>query len=146
MGFLDNLKKAFGGKPAAGGSSFGGGDAWTYWVHAQCRRCGEPLRARVDLRNEPSEDDDGSWFVRKGLTGSGKYYCFQTVDVTLHFSADKKRLLDAEATGGKVITAEEYPGLLAEWQAEQERRAAEENVDHEATKTTEAAKREGREE
>ena len=73
MGFLDNLKKAFGGKPAAGGSSFGGGDAWTHWVHAQCRRCGEPLRTRVDLRNEPSEEDDGTWVVRKGLTGTGKY-------------------------------------------------------------------------
>jgi hypothetical protein len=103
-------------------------------VHAQCRRCGEPLRARVDLRNEPSEEDDGAWFVRKGLTGSGKYYCFQTVDVTLHFSADKKRVLDAEATGGKIITAEEYPGLLAEWQAEQERRAAEESLNHEDAK------------
>jgi hypothetical protein len=126
MGFLDSLKKAFGGKPSGGGSSFGD-DQWTYWVHAQCRRCGEPLRARIDLRNEPSEDDDGTWLVRKGLTGSGKYYCFQTVDVTLRFSADKKSVVDSEATGGKIITAEEYPVLLTEWQEEQERRAAEEN-------------------
>ena len=128
MGFLDGLKKAFGGKPAgSGGSSFGSGDEWAYWVHAQCRRCGEPLRARIDLRNDPSEDDDGTWLVRKGLTGSGKYYCFQTVDVMLRFSKDKKTVLEADATGGTIITAEEYPALLAQWQEEQARRAAEEN-------------------
>lgn len=126
MGFLDSLKKAFGGKPSSGGSSFGN-EAWVYWVHAQCRRCGEPLRARIDLRNEPSEDNDGGWVVRKGLTGSGKYYCFQTVDVTLRFSRDKKKVLEADAAGGQIITAEEYPALLAQWQEEQARRAAEEN-------------------
>ena len=66
--------------------------------------------------------------MRKGLTGSGKYYCFQTVDVTLHFSGDKKKVVDADAAGGRIITEEEYPTLLAEWQAEQARRAAEENA------------------
>lgn len=124
MGFLDNLKKALSGKPASGGSNFGG-DEWAYWVHAQCRRCGEPLRARVDLRNDPSVDDDGTWVVRKGLTGSGKYYCFQTVEVTMRFSADKKKVLDADATGGKIITAEEYAAAFPKWQAEQERLAKE---------------------
>ena len=128
MGFLDNLKKAFGGKPAGaggGGSSSFGGDGWAYWIYAQCRRCGEPLRARIDLRNDPSEDDDGAWVVRKGLTGSGKYYCFQTVEVVLHFDRGKKNLLDSEAVGGKLITAEEYPALLAQWQKEQARLAEE---------------------
>ena len=125
MGFLDGLKKAFGGKPSGGGSSFGGGDEWAYWVHAQCRRCGEPLRARVDLRNDPSEDDDGTWFVRKGLTGSGAYYCFQTVDVTLRFDKSKKNVVEADAAGGTIITAEAYPALLQAWQDEQAHRAAE---------------------
>ena len=114
MGFLDSLKKALGGgKPAGSGSGGGGssaGDSWAYWVHAQCRRCGEPLRVRIDLRNEPSEEDDGTWVVRKGLTGSGKYYCFQTVEVMLHFDRAKKTVLDSDAVGGKLIAAEEYPG------------------------------------
>jgi hypothetical protein len=125
MGFLDGLKKALGGKPATSGGSKFGGDEWAYWVYAQCRRCGEPLRARVDLRNDPSEDEDGTWFVRKGLTGSGKYYCFQTVDVTLRFAKDKKNVLEADATGGKIITPEEYPTLLTQWQEEQARLAEE---------------------
>ncbi len=128
MGFLDGLKKAFGGgkSPAAGGGGSGfGDDKWAYWVYAQCNRCGEPLRARIDLRNDPSEQDDGVWIVRKGLIGSGKYYCFQTVDIELHFDHDKKAVLDSEAVGGKLITAEDYPGLLAQWQEEQSRLAAE---------------------
>ncbi len=129
MGFLDGLKKALGGsKPSlasGGGSNSFGDESWAYWVHAQCRRCGEPLRARVDLRNDPSEQDDGTWIVRKGLTGSGKYFCFQTVEVTLHFDHAKKTVLDSDAAGGKLITAEEYPALLQQWQAEQERLAGE---------------------
>ncbi len=126
MGFLDSLKKALGGKPSTGGSSFGG-DQWAYWVHAQCRRCGEPLRARIDLRNDPSLEDDGTWVVRKGLTGGGKYYCFQTVEVTLHFDQAKKAVLDSDAVGGKIITAEEYADALPQWEADQARRAAEQN-------------------
>jgi hypothetical protein len=129
MGFLDGLKKAFGGGKstgAGGGGRSGFGDeGWAYWVYAQCRRCGEPLRTRVDLRNDPSEEDDGTWIVRKGLTGSGKYYCFQTVDVMLHFDQAKKTVLDSDAAGGKLITAEEYPVLLAQWEEEQARLAAE---------------------
>ncbi len=124
MGLLDSLKKAFGGRPA-GGSSFGAGDQWAYWVYAQCRRCGEPLRARIDLRNDPSQEDDGTWLVRKGLTGSGKYYCFQTVEVTLHFDQAKKNILDSDAVGGNFITAEEYAAALPQWQAAQARLAAE---------------------
>jgi hypothetical protein len=128
MGFLDSLKKALGSKStvsSGGGRSGFGDEAWTYWVHAQCRRCGEPLRARIDLRNDPSQEDDGTWRVRKGLTGGGKFYCFQTVEVVLHFDKAKKTVLDGEVTGGKLITAEEYPVLLAEWQQEQARLAAE---------------------
>jgi hypothetical protein len=135
MGFLDSLKKAFAGKPAnkgkqsGGGSSFGDDGGRAYWVYAQCRRCGEPLRARVDLHNEPSEEEGGTWFVRKGLTGSGKYYCFQTVEVTLHFDRNKRNVLESEAVGGTLITAEEYPTLLAQWQEDQARQAEEQRTE-----------------
>jgi hypothetical protein len=118
MGFLDNLRNALGGqkadKKAAGGgsSSFGSGDASTYWIYAQCRRCGEPLRGRVNLANDPSLDDDGeTWVVRKGLIGSGVNRCFQTVEMTLKFDAKKQNVIASEAVGGKLITAEEYETL-----------------------------------
>lgn len=121
MGFLANLKGMFGGKSRAQGSgggrsSFGGNDR-SHWVYARCRRCGEPLRGRVDLLNEPSQDDDGeTWIVRKSLSGSGKNLCFQTIEVTLHFDAKKANVLRAEAAGGELITPEEYQALLSQSQ------------------------------
>ena len=116
MGFLDNLRKVLGGqgtgRTAGGGSSFGAGDANTYWVYAKCRRCGEPLRGRVNLANDPSQDEDGEgWIVRKGLIGSGANRCFQTVEVTLKFDPKKQTMTAGEAVGGKLITAEEYQAL-----------------------------------
>ena len=116
MGFLENLKGMFSGKSsnnaAGGGSRFGSGDANTYWIYVQCRRCGEPLRGRVNLANDPSLDDDGdTWVVRKGLVGSGANRCFQTVEVMLKFDAKKQNVMESEAEGGKLITAEEYEAL-----------------------------------
>jgi len=113
MGFLDNLRKALGGQQAGGRS--GGGVANTYWIYAQCRYCGEPLKTRVNLMNDPSLDEDGEgWIVRKGLMGSGVNRCFQTVEVTLKFDARKQDVIESEAVGGKLITAEEYEALLHE--------------------------------
>jgi hypothetical protein len=117
MGFLDNVRKAFSGGPSSKGSGGGkssfGDDPNTYWIFAQCRRCGEPLSARVNLMNEPSEADDGEgWIVRKGLVGAGANRCFQTIEVMLRFDAQKKHVLESEAVGGKLLTAEEYETLL----------------------------------
>jgi len=119
MGFLDNLRNALGGQNASkkgggGGSSFGAGDANAYWIYVRCRRCGEPLRSRVNLANDPSLDDDGeTWIVRKGLVGSGANRCFQSVEVTLKFDAKKQNVIGSEAVGGELITAEEYQALLS---------------------------------
>jgi hypothetical protein len=106
MGFLDGLRKALGGSD--GGSS--GGDV--YWIYARCRRCGEPLLGRVDLRNEPSLADDGeTWIVRKGLIGSGFDRCYQLVEVTLTFDAAKQHVQDSEVVDGELISKEEYEKL-----------------------------------
>jgi hypothetical protein len=103
MGFLDSLRKALSG-------SGSGDDA--YWIYARCRRCGEPLHSRVDLRNEPSLADDGeTWIVRKGLIGSGIHRCYQVVEVTLTFDAGKQHVLSSEAAGGELISKEEYEKL-----------------------------------
>ena len=112
MGFLDNLRKLIGDKPAGKSGGGGGGgstfDDNTYTIYAQCRRCGEVLRGRVNLMNEPSVADDGTWVVRKILSGSGKNLCFQTVEVTLHFDSRKQQVVNSEVSGGKLITADEY--------------------------------------
>lgn len=108
MGFLDRLREAFGGGGSSGGN--------VYWIHARCRRCGEPLLGRVDLRNEPSLADDGeTWIVRKGLIGSGQHRCYQVVEVTLTFDAAKQHVREGEAVGGQLISKEEYERLKGEW-------------------------------
>jgi hypothetical protein len=107
MGFLDRLRKALSGGGNRGSESDG------YWVYVQCRRCGEPLKARIDLRNEPSQTDDGEgWVVRKGLIGTGAQRCFQTVEVTLTFDVNKRDVTDQEVTGGTFITEAEYEAAL----------------------------------
>lgn len=118
MGFLDSMKRLLRGKPAmpgsgGGRSSFGGDDVPSYWIYVRCRRCGEPLKSRVNMMNDPSLADDGeTWIVRKGIIGSGKNLCFQTIEVTLQFDAKKQRVIASEAVGGELITAEAYEALL----------------------------------
>ncbi len=118
MGFLDSLKSLLRGKGASSGSgggrsSFGGEEKGVYRVYVRCKRCGEPLQSRISLANDLSLADDGeSWIVRKGLRGAGRNLCFETVEVTLYFNPQKTRLLNAEVTGGELITAEEYTALL----------------------------------
>ena len=53
-----------------------------------------------------------AWVVRKGIVGSGANRCFQTIEVTLKFDAKKQNVIESEAVGGKLITAEEYQALL----------------------------------
>ncbi len=109
MGFMDRLRKALGGSGTADPGSH------AQWIYVQCARCGEPLRSRIDLRNDPSEDDDGTYIVRKGLVG-GERRCYQTVEVTIRFSADKSQILDRQISGGRFITEEEFQALAAEQQ------------------------------
>jgi hypothetical protein len=109
VGFFDRLRQTLGGSQKAGAG------AYAYRIYAQCSRCGEPLRARIDLVNDPSQEDDGTYIVRKALLG-GTRRCYQTVDVTLHFNTDRSQVLDREIGGGRFITAEEYQTLVEEQQ------------------------------
>jgi hypothetical protein len=80
----------------------------SYWVEARCRRCGETIRARVDLRNELSreygeEGEPMTYICHKTLMGSG--YCFQRVEVYLKFD-ENFRMIDREIQGGDFVEAE----------------------------------------
>ncbi len=83
-------------------------DAWSYWIDVRCNRCGEEIRARVDLRNDLSidygeSDANTSYFCRKVLVGSQR--CYQQIEVELTFDKDHK-LVDKKIRGGKWIEAE----------------------------------------
>jgi hypothetical protein len=97
MGLLNSFKALFGGRE--------GRDESGYWVYVRCRRCGEPIRTRIDLRNELSPRDEGGYFVRKTLVGSGR--CFERVEVTLIFD-ENRRLVDREIAQGDFIPPEEF--------------------------------------
>lgn len=95
-------------------SLFGGGGSgdpdYVHREYVRCRRCGEKLSVRVDLRNEltPQYDEgEGAYYVRKGVIGGGNNRCFQQIDVELYFDANR-RPLSRYATGGEFITRDEF--------------------------------------
>ncbi len=96
MNFFDWLK-----------SLFTNGDTGesSYWIYARCRRCGEVIKTRLDLKNDLSERDEGGYVVYKTLMGNQR--CFERLEVTLTFD-EKRVLLDRTISRGEFITAEEY--------------------------------------
>lgn len=98
MGFLDALKSLFTSEAR---------DADGYWVYVRCRRCGETIKTRIDLRNSLSARDEGGYVVNKTLMGSGKNNCFQRIEVSLVFDNNRK-LTDRAINFGEFITAEAY--------------------------------------
>ena len=81
------------------------GGGHTYSLAVQCKRCGEVIRAQVNLSNDLSVEDDEngkvtSYFCRKLLMG--KQRCFQRIEVTLTFDA-RHKLIDRNATDGQFV-------------------------------------------
>jgi hypothetical protein len=97
MGFLDSMKSLLGGGE--------GQDKTGYYVYVRCNRCGEAIKARIDLRNDLSRLEEGGFVVRKTLVGSQR--CFERVEVTLTFD-DNRKLVDREIVRGEFITGEEF--------------------------------------
>ncbi len=80
----------------------GGESENVYRTTVRCLRCGEEIPVRVDLDRELTRTygpDEGSYYVRKGVAGSGENRCFQTIHVRLTFD-DQKQLISREASGG----------------------------------------------
>ncbi len=73
-------------------------------LKVRCQRCGEIIEAQVDVSNDLSADYDEAgrvtYHCRKGLIG--KQRCYQTVEVTLRFDADR-RLIDRSISGGDFV-------------------------------------------
>ena len=96
MGFIQKVARIFSTPDAAEEAS--------YWIETKCNRCGEIIRARVDLRNDLSiefgeGDAKSTYYTRKVLIGeSGR--CFQRIEVELTFDADKN-LIHREVNGGR---------------------------------------------
>jgi len=81
-----------------------------YWLYVRCKRCGEPIRTRINLNNDLSAnfgegETETTYFCRKVLMGEGR--CFQRVEVELTFDQNRN-LIDRQISGGDFITEEEY--------------------------------------
>jgi hypothetical protein len=81
------------------------------YLFVQCNKCGEKLRARVDLWNElspeyeGSSEDAASFQCRKVLIGEKR--CYQPIELRLKFDRHHK-LIDQQIFGGKFIEEEEF--------------------------------------
>lgn len=81
------------------------------YLYVQCSKCGEKLRARVDIWNELTPEYDGnsdnavSYFCRKVLVG--EKLCYQPIELRLKFDKNHK-LVEQTIMGGKYIDEAEY--------------------------------------
>jgi hypothetical protein len=78
----------------------------SYWFTVKCKRCGETIRGRVDMRNDLSQQygEDGgktTFFTRKVVMGSGSL-CFQQIEVELTFDENRK-LVNRQIQGGEFV-------------------------------------------
>jgi hypothetical protein len=81
-----------------------------HWEYVRCSRCKERIPVRVDLRNELTpqyESDEGAYYVRKGIVGSGETRCFRTIEVELFFNQNRQ-VVSRYIAGGEFITKDEF--------------------------------------
>jgi len=103
MSFLKSLRKVFSSPPPRTERAF--------YLYVQCSKCGEKLRARVDIWNELTpeyngkSDDAISYFCRKVLVGEKQ--CYQPIELRLKFNKNHK-LTEQTIMGGKFIEQAEF--------------------------------------
>ena len=81
------------------------------YLYVQCSKCGEKLRARVDVWNELTPEFDGKsddpafYHTRKVLIGEKT--CYQPIELQLKFDKNHK-LIEKNISGGKYIEKAEF--------------------------------------
>lgn len=71
-----------------------------YLLRVRCNRCGEIIESCINLNNDLSQDEDGGYYVRKMLIGSG--HCFERLDVVLKFDS-ARQLQERQVSGGAFV-------------------------------------------
>lgn len=98
MGFLDMLKSMF--TPSS--------DPMVLWLYVKCKRCGAPIAVRVDLRNDPSLNDDASGYVLVKEIMDNK--CFLLMRAEVQFDAHRN-VIEKKIDKGDWIDRAEYERL-----------------------------------
>jgi DNA-directed RNA polymerase subunit N (RpoN/RPB10) len=77
-----------------------------YSVAVRCARCGEIIASQINLYNDLSVEygptGAATYVCRKVLIGQAR--CFQQIEVSLTFDADR-RLAERRVTGGEFVDA-----------------------------------------
>jgi hypothetical protein len=107
MGFLQRLMRSVTQASPA---------TYHYDVYVRCKKCGEVLKAHINLRNDLSihyseEGKSDHYFTRKTIMGSKG--CYAPIEIELRFNL-KRGLLDQTIRGGEFLTEEEYQQELLE--------------------------------
>jgi hypothetical protein len=99
MGFFKKLSDIFSPSSPQKTSDFAA------YFTVKCNRCGELIKARINLRNDLSLMDNSNpshptYFCRKVLIGEKR--CFQTIEVELTFDS-KRNIINRQISGGTFI-------------------------------------------
>jgi len=97
MGFFKKLGGFFSSHPS--------NEEVSYYINVKCNRCGEVIRARVNLYNDLSLEYDAGgnpsgYLCHKVIVGGGR--CYQPIDISLTFDP-KRKLVDKQITGGQFV-------------------------------------------
>jgi hypothetical protein len=106
------LRSLFGGGPRPARQT-GDPDGLYYFVRPD--GCEEVVRVRINRNNDLSLTDDGSgYLVHKHVRG---VKCRQGVELDLYYNS-KRQLINAEVSGGALVTEADYQAWLARQQEE----------------------------
>ncbi|MFQ3568715.1 MAG: hypothetical protein SNJ59_17140 [Aggregatilineales bacterium] len=106
------LRSLFGGGPRPARQT-GDPDGLYYFVRPH--GCEEVVRVRINRNNDLSLTDDGSgYLVHKHVRG---VKCRQGVELDLYYNS-KRQLVNAEVSGGALVTEADYQAWLARQQEE----------------------------
>ena len=98
MGFLYSLKSMF--TPPA--------DPHALRLYVKCKRCGTLVAVRVDLRNDPSLDDEGTGYILRKEIMDDK--CFTLMRAEIKFDA-RRNITGKTIDQGEFVTASQYAEL-----------------------------------
>lgn len=80
------------------------GDIGLYY-YAQCHRCQEVIRVRINPMNDLSQKDDGhGYFARKVVVGQR---CYNRVEIEFEYDPNRN-LIGNEVSGGKLVDKAAY--------------------------------------
>ncbi len=99
MNLFDKLKTLF--------AANAGTDNYVMWLYVKCKRCGSPVKVRVDLRNDPSLDDEGGYILRKEIMDNK---CFALIHAEIKMNGARK-IISQTIDLGEFLTREQYAAL-----------------------------------